>query len=129
MTLVSRLSTSAHRNVQMLDWKFWLTQVSYNLCLLVVQAFALTAIACGLTIVTSSFAPEFPPANHIAVLCSSAVITTTVGAIVIGFFLGMLIYGAMCCKINPDNIATPLSASISDVFTLFLFVSLFCLYN
>uniref|UniRef100_A0A8D1CUU4 Solute carrier family 41 member n=1 Tax=Sus scrofa TaxID=9823 RepID=A0A8D1CUU4_PIG len=61
------------------------------------------------------------------VLCASSVITAFLAAFALGMLMVCIVIGARRLGINPDNIATPIAASLGDLITLSLlaFVSSF----
>ncbi|CAB1354226.1 unnamed protein product [Coregonus sp. 'balchen'] len=55
-----------------------------------------------------------------AVLCGSSVTTAFVAALSLGLVMVGVIIGSRKVGINPDNVATPIAASLGDLITLFL---------
>ncbi|CAD5232234.1 unnamed protein product [Bursaphelenchus xylophilus] len=121
MTLVSRLSTMAHRKSTKAKWKDWFFSLYVNLTLLWTQAFFLTVATCLLTSVALAFENTIL-GKDVIILFSSALTSTTLAAVILGTIMCFLVCFSIYIKANPDNIATPLSASASDVVTLTLFM-------
>ncbi|CDQ75701.1 unnamed protein product [Oncorhynchus mykiss] len=58
--------------------------------------------------------------DQAAVLCASSIITAFVAALSLGLVMIGVIIGARKVGINPDNVATPIAASLGDLITLSL---------
>lgn len=68
--------------------------------------------------------------QHGLLLCASSVVTSSMASLLLGFIMVFVILMSRHLKINPDNVATPIAASLGDLITLALlswFASL--LYN
>jgi len=62
--------------------------------------------------------------RHALVLCSSSVSTASVASLALGAIMIIVIVASHKCKINPDNIATPIAASLGDLTTLAVLASI-----
>merc|ERR1719342_329378 len=51
-------------------------------------------------------------------LCASSIVTASLASFVLSLIMVVIIVGARKCRCNPDNIATPIAASLGDVVTL-----------
>ena len=58
--------------------------------------------------------------NHATLLCASSLVTATVASLILGSLMVAIIVLSRRLKINPDNIATPIAASLGDLVTLAL---------
>lgn len=68
--------------------------------------------------------------RHGLLLCASSVVTSSMASLLLGLIMVFVILMSRHLKINPDNVATPIAASLGDLTTLALlswFASL--LYN
>lgn len=54
------------------------------------------------------------------VLCASSVLTASLAACALGTLMVCIVVGARKLGVNPDNIATPIAASLGDLITLSL---------
>ncbi|XP_074498636.1 solute carrier family 41 member 3-like isoform X2 [Sebastes fasciatus] len=107
MTLASRLSTAVQATV-----------VGF---LAAVAAVGLGGLTRGRVDVTQA-----------AVLCASSVTTAFIAALSLGLVMVAVIIGSRKVGINPDNVATPIAASLGDLITLSLLArvsSLFFCYR
>merc|ERR1712179_664866 len=56
--------------------------------------------------------------EHALLLCASAIVTASLASFTLALVMIFVIVGARRCRCNPDNIATPIAASLGDVVTL-----------
>lgn len=119
MTLASRLSTAA--NLNKMDTRedalaLVVGNISLVQCQGVVVGFlaALTGVAMGWT-TTGSVRGE-----HVLLLSASSVVTASLASFVLGLVMVAVILGSRRFKINPDNVSTPIAASLGDLTTLAL---------
>lgn len=56
--------------------------------------------------------------RHALILCSGSVSTAAVTSSVLGIIMIIVIVVSHKCRINPDNVATPIAASLGDLTTL-----------
>lgn len=119
MCLASRLSTQANlghmktrREVfKMILGNVGLVQVQAIVAALLVSLFAV----CVSAIMNGSFEPK-----HALLVATSSVITATISCFILDFVLVAVISFTQSVSMNPDNLATPLAASIGDVVSLIL---------
>ncbi|CAF2965347.1 unnamed protein product [Rotaria sp. Silwood2] len=83
----------------------------------------LQAIIVGFLAAIVSLAMGWVPQGHFnirhaLVLCSSSVSTASIASLALGGIMIIVIVSSHKCKINPDNIATPVAASLGDITTL-----------
>lgn len=58
--------------------------------------------------------------DHAYLLCASSLVTVSVASLVLGLITGGVIILSRYCHINPDNVATPVAASLGDITSLTL---------
>ena len=119
MTLASRLST--HANLGNMDSKedCWSLVVS-NLALIQCQAIVVALLA-SLFAMGMDWAKEGVfDLDHALLLCASSLVTASLASFVLGLVMVFVILFSRRCHINPDNVATPIAASLGDLTTLAL---------
>ncbi|CAF0825967.1 unnamed protein product [Adineta ricciae] len=117
MTLASRLSTQA--NIGNMDKRDELkSMIIGNIVLIQLQATVVGFLAAIISTVMGWVPQGQFNLRHALVLCSSSVSTASVASLALGIVMIIVIVISHRCKINPDNIATPLAASLGDLTTL-----------
>lgn len=117
MTLASRLST--HANLGHLDTPKQQWSLIYgNLALILCQAIVVGFLA-SLAAVIFGWIPkgDFDIA-HALLLCASSVLTAFGASFILGLIMVGVILFSRQFNINPDNVATPIAASLGDLTTL-----------
>ncbi|XP_054165098.1 solute carrier family 41 member 3-like [Oppia nitens] len=120
-TLASRLST--HSNLGTLDvFSRLRSMVLANSCVVICQASTVGLFAAfaslAISYIKSSNFSAVSMGHLILILCSSSVSTSIVANIILATAITIIIIGARKININPDNIATPVAASMGDVCTI-----------
>lgn len=119
MTLAARMSTAA--NIGHMDRRDdALSLILGNLVLVQCQG-----IVVGFLASLAGMAMGWAPVgkldyDHGLLLCASAVVTASLASLTLGVVMVLVISLARYLKINPDNVATPIAASLGDVTTLSL---------
>lgn len=119
MTLASRLSTQAnlgHMDTYKEQWKM----ATGNMALIQCQAIVVGFLASIFAVIMGWIPDGRFSVMHALVLCASSLVTASLAS----FFLGCIMVGVVVisrkCRINPDNVATPIAASLGDLTTLSL---------
>ncbi|KAJ0171139.1 hypothetical protein K1T71_013338 [Dendrolimus kikuchii] len=114
MCLASRLSTQANLG-NMESTKELISMVVGNISLVQVQAIVAATVVSIFAIVVNTITDRAINGSYVLLLIASAVFTATTTCFVLDFVMVMVIYGSHKMKVNPDNVATPLAASIGDI--------------
>ncbi|XP_014770116.1 solute carrier family 41 member 1 isoform X1 [Octopus bimaculoides] len=119
MTLASRLSTQSNLG-NMETKKEQLKMIGGNIALTQAQAIVVGFLA-SLVAMIMGWIPEgkFNP-YHALLLCASSMLTASIASFILGSVMAALIILSKKCHINPDNVATPIAASLGDLTTLSL---------
>jgi len=117
MTLASRLSTQA--NMGRMDSKEQMvTVVVSNVALIQVQAIVVTFLASGFAMILAWIPRGEIDWGHAALLCASSLTTASLASFILSGIMIIVILLSRKYDVNPDNIATPIAASLGDLITL-----------
>ncbi|XP_043282458.1 solute carrier family 41 member 1-like isoform X3 [Venturia canescens] len=119
MTLASRLSTQAnlgHMDAPKQQW----SMIVGNLVLIQCQAIVVGFLGSVVAIVMGAFRNGTVSLDHSYLLCASSLVTASLASFVLGLITAGVIVFSRHCNINPDNVATPIAASLGDITSLAL---------
>ncbi|XP_023105569.2 solute carrier family 41 member 3 isoform X5 [Felis catus] len=92
--------------------------ISSNLALIQVQATVVGFLAAVAALLLGAMSREELDFVKVELLCASSVITAFLAAFALGMLMVCIVIGARKLGVNPDNIATPIAASLGDLITL-----------
>ncbi len=119
MTLASRLST--HANLGRLDAPGEARSlVLSNLALVQCQAIAVALLASLFAIIMDWVTEGVFDPDHALLLCVASLVTASIASLCLGGVMVLVIVGSRRLRVNPDNVATPIAASLGDLTTLAL---------
>jgi len=119
MTLASRLSTAA--NLKILDeWPSLRSIVLGNLALCQCQALVVSLLVSVVAILFNWVPEGELRALDTLLLCSSSMLTASIASGVLGMVMVLVVIVSLRLGINPDNVVTPIAASLGDLTTLYL---------
>lgn len=119
MTLASRLSTQANLGNMDTGAQQW-KMASGNMALIQCQAAVLGLVASMFAVVIGWIPQGHFNLNHALVLCASSLVTASIASLILGCVMVGVVILSRKCHINPDNVATPIAASLGDLTTLAL---------
>lgn len=120
MTLASRFSTHSHLgHLQTTEEILSLTctNLSLNQCFSIVISFTASILAIIIQIVTSKI--PFDIKNSL-LITTTALLTSSVTSFLLDILMIMVVQASAVYKINPDNVAIPIAASLGDITSLVL---------
>ncbi|KAB0801270.1 hypothetical protein PPYR_05624 [Photinus pyralis] len=119
MTLASRLSTQAnlgHMDTPKQQW----SMIVGNLTLIQCQAIVVGFLGSLVAVVMGGIKSNDVELDHAYLLCASSLVTVSLASFVLGLITAGAIILSRFCHINPDNVATPIAASLGDITSLAL---------
>ncbi|CAG0891016.1 unnamed protein product [Cyprideis torosa] len=119
MTLASRLST--HANLGHMDnvhdkWRLAMA----NLALVEVQAIIVALLASCAASFMGWMDNESLSSEHVLLMFGAALVTASFASLILGTLTILTVTVSRAWGVNPDNVATPIAASLGDVTTLLL---------
>ncbi|CAG9570222.1 unnamed protein product [Danaus chrysippus] len=114
MCLASRLSTQANLGNMRLPREV-ISMVVGNISLVQVQAIVAATVVSMFAVVVNTITDRQFNGSYVLLLIASAVFTATTTCFVLDFVMVIVIFASQKFKVNPDNVATPLAASIGDI--------------
>lgn len=119
MTLASRLSTQA--NLGHMDTKNQQRSLIIgNLALIQCQAMVVGMLASIAAVILGWIPKAHFDIHHGLLLCASSLVTASVASFILGVIMVAVILLSRRMNIDPDNVATPIAASLGDLTTLAL---------
>ncbi|XP_050519530.1 solute carrier family 41 member 1-like [Diabrotica virgifera virgifera] len=117
MTLASRLST--HANLGHLDTHHQkIALIGGNLALILCQAIVVGFLASVAAVIFGWVLSGDINLKHALLLCASSIVTAFGASFILGLVMVVVIIVSRHFHINPDNVATPIAASLGDLTTL-----------
>lgn len=120
MTLASRFSTHSHLgHIQTKEDLLSLTcaNLSLNQCLAII----ISLCASLLAITIHLFSTDLPfNGQHLLLISATAVLTSSITSFILDILMIFVIQISSSYDVNPDNVATPIAASIGDMTALIL---------
>jgi len=119
MTLASRLSTNANKGL--LDSPATMRSIVTGNMLLVEGQAMVVAMLASLVAMVLGWIPDGKwESNHAMLLCLGSLLTGALASFLLGGIMILVIIISRKYGINPDNVATPIAASLGDLVTLLL---------
>jgi len=123
MTLASRLSTQANLGNMDTPSEQW-KMIAGNLALTQAQAIVIGFLASVAAMILGWIPEGKFNISHAFLLCTSSVLTASLASLVLGSIMIGVVIVSRKAHINPDNVATPIAASLGDLTTLALLAGL-----
>ncbi|XP_052285673.1 solute carrier family 41 member 1-like [Dreissena polymorpha] len=119
MTLASRLSTQANLGNMSKSSEKW-KMIAGNMSLIQAQALVVGFLASLFAMVMGWIPDGKFNMQHALLLCASSMCTAALASFVLGCVMVGVVLLSKKVNINPDNVATPIAASLGDITTLSL---------
>lgn len=95
-------------------------QSTYKYICLKVQATVVGALAAFAAVVMGWVLDGEFNIHHATLLCASSLVTASLASLILGSVMVAVVLCSRKCNVNPDNVATPIAASLGDLTTLAL---------
>ncbi|PIK53003.1 putative solute carrier family 41 member 1 [Apostichopus japonicus] len=119
MTLASRLSTAANLGSMDNSEEKW-RMIGGNMALTQCQAIIVGFLAAVVAVLFGWLPDGEFSLDDVLLLCASSLVTASLASGILGSVMVVVILISRKLRINPDNIATPIAASLGDLITLAL---------
>ncbi|XP_063218614.1 solute carrier family 41 member 1-like [Bacillus rossius redtenbacheri] len=119
MTLASRLSTEANLG-HMDDSREQWSMILGNLTLVQCQAIVVGMMSAMVAVLMVAISRQEFDFSHTLLLCSCSIITSSIASLILGLITAAVIVLSHWLHVNPDNVATPIAASLGDITSLAL---------
>lgn len=124
MTLASRMSTHSHMG-QMNDWDELRSLAIANIALNQILSTTIGILASALAIIIHAFLSyRMFELDDALLVMVTGVLTCSIASVFLDIIMIFVIYGAQVYKIDPDDVATPIAASLGDITSLSLYAFL-----
>lgn len=98
--------------------------VTSNLALVQCQGIVVGFVASLVAVIMDAMKGGDLDLDHTLLLCASSVVTASIASFALGLVMVGVIVLSRQCRINPDNVATPIAASLGDLITLSMLASI-----
>ena len=95
-----------------------ISMISSNLALVQCQGIVVGFVASLVAVVMDGLKMRDFDIDHAMLLCASAVVTASIASFLLGLVMVGVIVLSRKIRVNPDNVATPIAASLGDLITL-----------
>ncbi|XP_065910900.1 solute carrier family 41 member 1-like [Dysidea avara] len=118
MTLASRLSTASNCGELDNSSSRW-SIIFGNMSLIQGQALVIAALASCFAVTLNWILEGIVDLMHFLLIAAASLFTASLASGVLGVLIIVIIIVSRYLRINPDNVATPIAASLGDLITLF----------
>lgn len=119
MTLAARLSTQANLGNMDTGAERW-TMAAGNMALIQCQATVVAFLASLFAVLMGYITESRFDTGNAMLLCASSMVTASIASLLLGSLMVGVVILSRKFHLNPDNIATPIAASLGDLTTLAL---------
>ena len=102
------------------DKKDCISMIVSNLALVQCQGIVVGFVASMVAVTMDWFSAGVFNFDQALLLCASSIVTASIASFALGLVMVGVILVSRRCKVNPDNVATPIAASLGDLITLSL---------
>ena len=98
--------------------------ITSNLALVQVQGIVVGFVASIVAVLMDALKGGDLDLDHTLLLCASSIVTASIASFALGLVMVGVIVLSRRCQVNPDNVATPIAASLGDLITLSMLASI-----